>query len=78
MLLTICVACRHGFHDGHVDVIQAPPPGVLGGSSCYCEGECLDGRYVSDQLPNIKRHIQELWFKEHGPFIPANIELGYN
>lgn len=41
MLLTYCVACKHGHHDacqgGH-----APPPGMLGGWKCRCEGECVE------------------------------------
>lgn len=59
MLQTICTACQYGHHDSHVDVIQQPPPGMLGGSSCYCEGECADGRYCPPQFVNTKAAIQK-------------------
>jgi len=54
VLETICNACQHGLHDSHVRVIQQPPPGMLGGASCRCQGECVDGRYVPAQFKNIK------------------------
>lgn len=57
MLQTICSACEMGRHQDHVDVIQAPPPGMLGGSSCYCEGECVDGRYCPPQFKNLAAEI---------------------
>lgn len=53
VLLTICSACRGGKHDEHRRVIQAAPKGMIGGSACRCEGECVDGRYVPKQFTNI-------------------------
>lgn len=75
MLQTICSACEMGLHESHVDVIQQPPPGMLGGSSCRCRGECRDGRYVPPQFANIKAEVERLF---HNPLVPENVVLGEN
>lgn len=51
--LTICSPCQTGDHDRHYRVVQAVPEGVIGGSICTCEGECVDGRYKSKELRRI-------------------------
>ncbi|HXQ39152.1 MAG TPA: hypothetical protein VN843_34450 [Anaerolineales bacterium] len=61
MLETICDACQYGEHDKHRRVIQAPPPGMLGGMGCRCKGECVDGRYCPPQLANT---LEAIW-KRH-------------
>lgn len=48
--LTICGACERGEHQHHRKVVQAVPPGMLGGSVCKCRGECVDGRYKPTHL----------------------------
>lgn len=40
VFLTYCWACKAGDHSGHHKVIQAVPPGMMGGTQCRCEGEC--------------------------------------
>lgn len=72
MLETICFPCELGEHQDHHEIIEAPPPGVLGGSRCRCQGECIDGRYVPQQFKNIKAFVQERFSK----LIPDNIVLG--
>lgn len=37
---TLCIPCVYGDHDGHQEVIETPPPGMLGGKRCPCESEC--------------------------------------
>lgn len=39
---TLCIPCQYGDHDDHYEVVQACPPGMLGGARCPCEGECRD------------------------------------
>lgn len=72
MLETICYPCELGQHDNHHEIIEMPPPGVLGGACCRCKGECVDGRYVPAQFKNIKRFVEERF----GTMIPNNIILG--
>jgi hypothetical protein len=38
--ITECIACQAGDHDGHEEVVQAVPEGVMGGAKCLCRGEC--------------------------------------
>lgn len=47
--LTYCIACAHGQHDGHIKDFEPAPPGVMGGSQCPCEGECVE-RYKPPAL----------------------------
>lgn len=42
VLLTDCIACRHGRHERHVEVVQAVPKGVMGGARCSCTGDCAE------------------------------------
>lgn len=37
-----CLPCQYGDHDGHYEVVQAVPEGVMGGAVCLCKGECRD------------------------------------
>lgn len=39
-----CLPCQHGDHDGHHEVVQTVPEGVMGGARCDCKGECQTGR----------------------------------
>lgn len=57
-LLHPCHACQMGDHDNHHKEIETPPPGVMGGVSCPCEGECKDGRYCPRDCPNILKSIK--------------------
>lgn len=59
VLLHPCQACEMGEHDKHHEVIQAAPPGMLGGAACPCKGECVDGRYCPPEFPNLLRAIKE-------------------
>lgn len=51
--IVLCIACKHGHHEGHVATKPAPP-GVLGGFHCPCKGGCvatytnLSGQIVAD------------------------------
>lgn len=38
-MITLCIACRHGDHEGHVPRVAAPD-GMMGGSECPCTGGC--------------------------------------
>lgn len=42
MLKTECIPCQYGDHDGHHEVVQAVPEGMLGGAMCPCRGECRE------------------------------------
>ena len=53
----ICSSCQYGDHEHHIPVMQAVPPGVIGGAKCRCEGECVDGRYQSEQFKKIKETL---------------------
>lgn len=50
VLLTYCVACKHGFHDS-CQGGQAAPEGMLGGWRCRCKGECVDRKASAPALP---------------------------
>jgi hypothetical protein len=52
-----------GRHDEHHRVIQAAPEGMIGGSACRCEGECIDGRYVPRQFEAIHAAVQRAYEK---------------
>jgi hypothetical protein len=58
MLETVCTSCEFGEHD-RCQGGQAAPEGVLGGWRCRCEGECVDGRYVSPQFEATTQAIRE-------------------
>lgn len=75
MLQTICSSCELGLHDAHNEIIQAPPPGVMGGSSCRCRGECVDGRYVPAQFEYLSKMVRDKFKENHLP-VPDNIVLG--
>lgn len=64
MLNSICVACQYGYHDSHINIIQVAPPGLLGGVRCTCKGECVDGRYKSDQIKQIMIDVEKFFNKE--------------
>lgn len=38
----MCHACQAGDHKHHVRNYAPAPPGVMGGSMCACEGECVE------------------------------------
>lgn len=40
MELVWCIPCQYGAHEEHIEVIEACPPGMMGGASCPCQGEC--------------------------------------
>lgn len=40
--LFLCIACQHGDHGNHVEQVVAAPPGMLGGVTCPCKGECVE------------------------------------
>jgi hypothetical protein len=42
MLEADCLACQNGDHDSHREWIQKPPPGLIGGARCPCQGECCE------------------------------------
>lgn len=66
-LNTICNACRGVDHANHSEVVQAVPEGMLGGSKCTCDGECMDGRYysVDPQTGSFMDAVRQLpWFGE--------------
>lgn len=35
-----CISCQYGDHEGHTEVTQAVPEGMLGGGRCECKGDC--------------------------------------
>lgn len=37
-----CIACMHGDHDHHVEMIHAAAPGLMGGARCPCTGDCAE------------------------------------
>ena len=49
MRLGYCIACQHGRHERHREVIQAVPEGMMGGAKCRCEGECVE-RHTANEL----------------------------
>lgn len=63
VLLTLCIPCQHGNHDDHMEVIQAAPPGMMGGARCPCKGDCR-GRRV-DRVGTVRicencdRHLSD-------------------
>lgn len=44
MRIGTCIPCQYGDHDGHVEIIQAVPEGMMGGAVCGCKGECINRR----------------------------------
>lgn len=37
-----CAPCQMGEHERHVKNYDPAPKGMLGGSVCLCEGECVE------------------------------------
>lgn len=58
-LLHPCAPCEMGNHDAHHEVIEAAPPGMMGGIQCPCKGECIDGRYCPSEFNNILALIRD-------------------
>jgi hypothetical protein len=56
VLLTYCIPCQHGDHDGHYEVIQAVPEGMLGGQRCPCRGECIERAKAQPDLRALLGH----------------------
>lgn len=55
MLLYTCQACVAGKHDLCAGR-QAPPPGMLGGSECDCDGKCGERPRTPD--PQIEAAVE--------------------
>jgi hypothetical protein len=36
----LCQACQFGNHNEHIEIIEAAPPGMMGGVRCVCKGDC--------------------------------------
>ncbi len=49
VLLIDCFGCRAGDHSRHHEVIQAAPPGMLGGKRCVCTGDCAERKARQDE-----------------------------
>lgn len=62
--LTDCPACQSGQHEGHVKDWSPPPPGVMGGYACACEGECVERercRPTPTYLEGLDLKLPEGW-----------------
>jgi hypothetical protein len=60
-----CDGCRMGDHKRHRRVIQAVPPGMMGGVVCGCRGECVKrGPRHDPQVDMIMRMVRDAGFSE--------------
>lgn len=50
--ITKCFACKAGDHKNHYEVVQAVPPGMMGGARCFCKGEC-EGKPEPDPVVDM-------------------------
>lgn len=61
MMRYTCQACCRGMHDLCAGR-EAPPPGMMGGSECICEGDCAKrvGKQPPDELSKLIKLTEEM------------------